>query len=521
MTTLASVTARWSILLLVFVGGCSSLAAEFGASRLVAPYFGDSLYVWGVLIGLILIYLSVGYWVGGRVADRWPRATLLFEMTGVAGLWIGLVPLVSYPILQLSLHGFATLSAGLVLGTLLSIGLLFAVPVILLGCVTPFAIRLLLREISTGGNTAGQIYALSTAGSIVGTFVPVFILIPTFGTRATLIGFGVVLLVTSGVGLLGRPWRLGGAGLLVLIVLGTSMLIPPRIKPPPYGTELFETESAYNYIQVVRYGSQVQLILNEGQAVHSIYDPTQLATGGYWDDMLLAPDFRPAASSEVIPHRILILGLAGGTIARQYQAAYGTRVRMTGVELDPEIIKVARRYFALDETNLQVVVGDARYFLATRPASVKYDAILVDVYQQPYIPFYMTTAQFFQLIREHLAPGGTAAVNVGRTQTDYRLVAAIASTMRPVFDGIYLLNPQRYDNTVVYGTTERTSLPAIRHNVRLDRGPLLGEVARRALETGDIRASPYHARPFTDDWAPVENLIDSIIFDVATGREAN
>ncbi|HEX4215647.1 MAG TPA: fused MFS/spermidine synthase, partial [Candidatus Dormibacteraeota bacterium] len=311
----------------------------------------------------------------------------------------------------------------------------------------------------------------------------------------------------------------GGAALLVLVVLGASSLIPPQIKPPPYGTELYETESAYNYIQVIRDGSQIQLVLNEGQAVHSIYDPTRLATGGYWDDMLLAPDFRPAAGAEIVPHRILILGLAGGTIARQYEAAFGGGVHMTGVELDPEIVKVARRYFALQEPDLRVVVGDARYFLATRPASVKYDAILVDVYQQPYIPFYMTTRQFFQLVREHLAPGGTAAINVGRTATDYRLVAAIASTMRPDFDSVYLLNPEHYLNTVVYGTTEPTSLHDVRQNLRLDRGPLLGAVAEDALATGDIRASTYHGRPFTDDWAPVENLIDSIIFSVGTRRE--
>ena len=150
----------------------ASLAAEFGASRLLAPYFGTSLYVWGVLIGLILIYLSAGYMIGGRLADRHPRPELLYQITAWAGLWIGVIPLVSYPILLASQQGFRELSVGLVAGTLLAVVLLFAVPVILLGCVSPFAIRLLLKNVETGGNTAGRVYALSTAGSILGTFLP-------------------------------------------------------------------------------------------------------------------------------------------------------------------------------------------------------------------------------------------------------------------------------------------------------------------------------------------------------------
>src|SRR3977135_2114470 len=133
----------------------ASLGVEFGASRLLAPYFGTSLYVWGVLIGLILVYLSIGYVIGGRLADRYPRAEGLFQIPGGPALWIGLIPVVSYPILLESQQGFATVSAGLVLGTLLAVIALFAVPVILLGCVSPFAIRLLLQDIATPGSPAG------------------------------------------------------------------------------------------------------------------------------------------------------------------------------------------------------------------------------------------------------------------------------------------------------------------------------------------------------------------------------
>src|SRR5206468_4238213 len=159
--------ARRLLLPLVFVSGMASLAVEFGASRLLAPYFGTSLYVWGVLIGLVLIYLSIGYVIGGRLADRHPSDTVLYQLTAWAGLWIGVIPLVSYPILLASQQGFRQLSVGLVAGTLLAVMVLFGVPVILLGCVSPFAIRLLLTDVRTGGDTAGRVYALSTAGSIL------------------------------------------------------------------------------------------------------------------------------------------------------------------------------------------------------------------------------------------------------------------------------------------------------------------------------------------------------------------
>src|SRR5581483_11894218 len=198
---------RRLLLPLVFVSGMASLAVEFGASRLLAPYFGTSLYVWGVLIGLVLIYLSAGYVIGGRLADRHPEDSLLFQLTAWAGLWIGVIPLVSYPILLASQQGFAQLSVGLVAGTLLAVLVMFAAPVVLLGCVSPFAIRLLLRDVATGGNTAGLVYALSTAGSILGTFLPVFWFIPTYGTRPTLVGFALALLAPALIGLWPVPRR--------------------------------------------------------------------------------------------------------------------------------------------------------------------------------------------------------------------------------------------------------------------------------------------------------------------------
>jgi len=491
----------------------ASLGVEFGASRLLAPYFGTSLYVWGVLIGLILIYLSAGYVIGGRLADRHPRAEVLYQLTAWAGLWIGLIPLVSYPILLASQQGFKELSVGLVAGTLLAVVLLFAAPIVLLGCVSPFAIRLLLKDVETGGNTAGRVYALSTAGSILGTFLPVFWFIPTYGTRPTLEGCGLALVVVSVIGLWPRRRLYATFALAVILAW---VLLPSGIKPPQVGTLLYEKESAYHYIQVVQVGTKTELILNEGQAVHSIYDSQDLLTRGPWDYMLIADAFRPAQATEPKPASVAILGLAGGTAARQYTAAYGEQVQITGVEIDPDIIDVAHRYFHLDEPNVHPVASDARYWLNTQAG--RYDVIIMDAYGQPYIPFHLTTREFFSEVRSHLNPGGVAVVNAGRTATDYRLVDAIASTMAAVYPSVFLVDVPEFANTLVYGSTEPTTIDDVKHNLGLVTEPLASTVATSALTEGDLRVSPYHGQVYTDDLAPVERLIDQIIFSYATAH---
>src|SRR5579864_7382725 len=187
----------WLLILLVFVAGACSLAVELSASRLLAPYFGTSLFVWANLIGLILLYLTIGYYIGGRLADRFPRPSVLYTLTIVAAFLISVIPFLSKPILMWSQSSFATYSVGVFYGSLVAVILLFAIPMILLGCVSPFAIRLRIEQLGKSGRTAGQLYAISTAGSILGTFLPVLWLIPSIGTYRTFFTFAVVLLLVS------------------------------------------------------------------------------------------------------------------------------------------------------------------------------------------------------------------------------------------------------------------------------------------------------------------------------------
>lgn len=496
---------RYSLLLpLAFTGGLASLGIEFAAARLLAPFFGQSLFIWGTLIGLILIYLTIGYYAGGRLADGRPDARLLFQLTAAAALLTAAIPIVSRPILSLAQTGFAQISVGLVLGSLISVLVLFAAPVILLGMVSPFVIRLRIRQLDTAGNAAGAVYALSTLGSILGTFLPVFWLIPTYGTRPTIFVLAFLLGVVSTAGLY-EPGR-HRLYLLIPVVIGVlALLSGGGIRAAAYGTRVYEAESAYNYIQVVRTGNEMQLLLDEGSAVHSIYDPTTLYTHGYWDDVLLAPYF----GSGRVPARIALVGLAGGTVARQFTEIDGP-IPIDGVEIDPKIVEVGRRYFDMTEPNLHVTVADGRYWMATQ--AERYDVILVDAYRQPYIPFYLTTREFFQSAKAHMARDGVLAINVGRTPTDTRLVDALSGTLNAVFPNVFVIESnRRYTNSVIYATASAVTVDQFIARAQAETNPKLQPIVAEALVSGDVRRVGPNGIVFTDDLAPVERLIDDII----------
>lgn len=513
---------RFVLLSVVFLGGMTSLAVELAASRLLSPYFGSSLFIWAILIGMELVYLSIGYYVGGRLADRRPTATRLYSIVAIAAALIGIIPLIARPILTVSLKGFASLDVGAFVGSLLGTVLLFAAPVTLLGMVTPFAIRLEITKLDQAGNTAGLIYALSTVGSILGTFLPVFLFIPTIGTSRTFVFFGVVLLVGALVGLWlagSRPqfMRLGGPLTLVMLVGLVVSLSPTTIKQAYEGRLVVERESLYNYIQVVNRQGTYELVLNEGQAVHSLYTPGQVLTNGIWDLFAMAPLFNnpPYATADL--HSAAVIGLGAGTVPDILTHTYGP-IPIDGVEIDPEIVQLGRQYFAMTEPNLHVHVEDGRYFL--EQTAQRYDLVAVDAYQQPYIPFQLTTKEFFQLIRDHLTPRGTVAINAGRTATDFRLVNALASTLKSVFKRVYIIDAIYDANSMIIATNDDTTqITNLMANAKTLNQPDLLTVAQAALDPqAHLREGASTDLVFTDDHAPVETIINQIIIGYLRGN---
>ncbi|HET8909149.1 MAG TPA: fused MFS/spermidine synthase [Ktedonobacterales bacterium] len=496
---------------LVFTGGMCSMFLEMSASRLLAPYFGTSLFIWANLIGLVLIYLSAGYFLGGRLADRYPSMRLLSVLTTIAALATGLIPFISKPVLDWSISGMTEVNASVFYSSLLAVILLFGVPITLLGMVSPFAVRLSARSVGSTGRSAGGLYALSTVGSIVGTFLPVLLLIPTIGVKRTILTASVALLAASLYGL--RFWeRIGSAipGVLLLLPLLLPQVAPlGALKVTP--GMIYHQESFYNYIQVVQTSDGTrQLVLNEGEAIHSVYNPNQILTSWYWDYFLAMPYFNAGERASNVKS-MAIIGLAAGTIARQFTAVYGP-VPIDGVEIDPAIVDVGRRYFAMTEPNLHVHVADGRTFM--RASHGTYDVVAIDAFQQPYIPFQLTTKEFFEDIRAHMSPTGVLCLNTGHTRTDYRLAQAFINTLSQVFPSVYAFNVPNTFNTEIVATNSPTTLTTFRDNLtRVPADSLLGQVAAEVLPVARVARPEAGGIVFTDDQAPVEQLTDQLILN--------
>jgi len=495
------------LLLTVFISGMTALAVEISASRLLETFFGASNIVWASLIGMTLIYLSIGYYLGGRIADRFPKESILYQITAWAGFGVGIMPFISKPVLGYAAQSFATYSLGLLLGSLVGVILLFSLPITLLGCVSPFAIRLSIRDLGSTGNVVGGIYALSTIGSIFGTFAPALIFIPNIGTRNTFVLFSLVLLFISLLGLFRTlGWGAVFYALMLPAILALAFVSARGVIRPAEGL-IYEDESPYNYIQVIERGDTRYLLLNEGQAVQSVYNPNKIRTFGAWDYFLIIPFFNdPPYLSEDLDG-LCIIGLGAGTISKQYTSIFGP-IPIDGIEIDPKIVAVGRDFFEMNEPNLNVVIQDGRLFLTLNER--KYDVIAIDAYRLPYIPFHLTTREFFLQVRERLSHEGVVAINVGRTDTDYRLVEALAGTMSSVFPSVYCIDVPDTFNSLVVATIQPTKEENLKANMEWMTHPILLDVAKKTWE--NLRPIPETDVVFTDDLAPVEQLTNSMIF---------
>ena len=485
----------------VFVVGSSTLGAEIAAARLMAPYFGASTIVWANTIGVVLVALSIGYWFGGRIADRHPHMRGLCSMTLLASVLLAIVPFLARPLFSVAVDALDSISAGAFLGSLFGVLFLVAIPVILLGAVAPYAIRLSIPDVESSGSIAGRLYAISTAGSLLGTWLAALVLIPFLGTQRTFVLFAVSIAAIAAVGL-SRRFAIVPALLMVAVVIPTGTL-----KAAPGGEVLLERETDQQYVRVIERpdGDRV-LELNEGQAIHSLYRPGSYLTGDYWDGMLTMP----FTALQRPPSRVAILGNAAGTVARAY-GHYFPRARVDGVEIDGELTDIGRQFFELSGPNLHTYTADARPWL--RQSDGSYDVIVVDAYRQPYIPFYLATEEFFQLVSDRLAPGGVVVVNVGHPEGNPDLERVISTTMASVFPTV-LRDPIEPTNSLVLGSASPASgsglaeavakLPADLAPIAASEAPRVG----RPITGGEV---------YTDDRAPVEWLVDLSLLGYAEG----
>ncbi|GGF55179.1 spermidine synthase [Marmoricola endophyticus] len=493
----------------VFVTGSVSLGAEIAATRLLEPWFGASTIVWANTIAVVLVALSVGYSIGGRLADRDPSMAGLSRIILVASVLIAAVPFVANPFLRASVDAFDSLSVGTFAGSLLGVMVLIAVPLLLVGAVSPYAVRLAVDRVEDSGRVAGRLYAISTFGSLVGTFAAALVLIPFVGTRRTFLVFALLLALAAIAGL--RRHRLPAlivpALILVLIALPTGIL-----KSGTAGsTVIWEKETRYQYGRVLQAADgERTLELNEGQAVHSLYRPGSYLTTGYWDQQLA---LMWAGRSDL--RSVAILGSAAGTTARAL-GHYSPTTHIDAVEIDKAVTQAGRKYFDLQAPDLQTYADDARPWLER--TTTKQDAIVIDAYRQPYIPFYLTTKEFFALVRDRLAPGGVVVVNVGQPAGSTKLEKVLAATMRTAFgdDRVYR-DPAQRTNTLLVGTTDDTE-PA---DALRAKAPTLPAEVEQVLDGSASRIEPAltGGDVYTDDKAPVEWLVDLSLAKVAETGE--
>lgn len=503
---------RKYLYLAVFFSGLTSLAVEMAASRLLGNYFGTSNLVWASIIGLILIYLTAGYFLGGFWSDRSPHLKTFFQILTWGGFTVGLIPLIARPVLRFASSAFDELQMGVMLGSFVAVIILFVVPVTLLGTASPFAVRLAILDARQAGRTSGYLYAISTLGSFIGTFLPVLILTPLIGTYRTFMAISLIMMVVA----LFCLWRTCGWR-ITLAYIWMPLLIAVLMAVGVQGTDksaqglIYEGESAYNYIQVLEIGDTRVLRLNEGQGMHSMYAPQIVNFHGPWEQVLAAPFFNPAPFDPSKVTRMAIVGLAAGTTAREASAVYPNIV-IDGIEIDPLIVSVAQKYFDMNEPNLNVIVQDGRVGLEKSP--YRYQVISVDAYRPPYIPTHMTTQEFFQSARDHLTADGVLVINVGRGPNDRRLVDSFTATLKTVFPSVYVMDIPDTFNSIIYATAQPTQLQNLADNLAYLNGksgthPLLLESIQTAL--GNMQPTPTQGQVFTDDLAPIEWITNSMV----------
>ena len=486
--------------LMVFTVGISTLGAEIAAARLLAPFFGASTIVWANTIGVVLVALSIGYWYGGKLGDRYPdRRKLCMTVLLGAGL-VALIPFVAQPFFEISVSALDEIEAGAFVGSLFAVLFLVAIPVAVLGTASPWAIRLTVDDVEHAGTVAGRLYAVSTVGSLLGTMVSALVLIPFVGTQRTFLIFALMLALVASAGL---GWRFFAAPL----ALAATLAIPVgTVKATSEGTVIFETDSEHQYIRVIEQADGDRVLeLNEGQALHSVRRADSFLTGDVWDGYLVLP----LAGLDDPPERIAILGNAAGTTARAY-GNYFPETQVDGVEIDPELEEVGNRFFDMGSNeNLTVHSEDARPWL--RRSEGGYDAIFVDAYRQPYIPFYLATEEFFELVRERLAPGGVVVVNAGHPEGNDDLEKVLGRTMAEVFPTV-MRDPIEPTNTLLVASEAPLDAETLNENAR----DLPLEVRNlAAMEASRLGERLPGGTVYSDDRAPVEWLIDRSILGYA------
>ncbi|MBR4201340.1 MAG: fused MFS/spermidine synthase [Oscillospiraceae bacterium] len=476
------------------------MAAELGASRLLAPYFSSSQIVWTIIIGTIMIAMALGNVWGGRSADKHPDPDRLYRRLLFAAVWIAAIPFAGkLVILLISALLVVTVSTNfLIWAAFLSCMIVFVYPLFLLGTVTPSLVKYTVSSLDDSGRTVGALGAANTIGSIIGTFVPTFVSIPAVGTAATFIIFSGILL------LLGMVYFISVRRGLVRVVTAVILFAAASVGGLSFGFAFWdhsltlEDESVYNYLQVREDDRRVILSTNVLFGVQSVYIKDDTLTGMYYDYALAAPLMLEQPQDT---HEMLILGMGTGTFATQCRR-YFDSLEIEGVEIDEKITALAQEYFSLDPS-VPVTTYDGRAFLAG--TEKKYDFIMVDAYQDITIPFQMSTQEFFKAVRAHLTENGVMIVNMNMiSQREDGINAYLQDTVASVFPNVYTVDVSGSSNRELFASRN----PEIAELLENHTADISDAALQKMMQQTVAGLTPYESggRLLTDDKAPVELL---------------
>lgn len=504
---------NYFIYLTSFICGMCVMGVELSATRLLAPYFGTSSIVYTIVIGLIMIAMSVGNILGGRSADKHNNLGRLFMLLWIAALWVAVIPLVGKYVIALSALVMAWLLPGnlLVAGSSLACLLVFSAPLLILGMVSPYLVKLGVKDMENTGRTTGKIYAANTIGSIIGTFIPTFLTIPHIGTLKSFLVFALTLnliclyyFITVKKGLV--------KGIITTVLTATLLILPLSSSYAFWSDNIvLEDESLYNYLQVTEDEDSVILSTNVAFGVQSIYKKNQALSGMYYDYALMSPLFLKDMDTEK-PLDVLVLGMGTGTFAKQCKY-YFPNSKIDGVEIDEKIVNLSRDYFQLTKDEAVVYINDGRTFLSS-PQAGMYDIVMVDAYHDITIPFHMSTSEFFSEIKEHLNPDGVIMININmRSENSSEIVDYLTQTLKTAIGKVYKYNVPGTTNTMVFSSDNIDCMQDFESNIgQLDgQNPLL-PLANRVLKNHtEVTDTEY---VFIDDLAPVEKLGQKVLNDI-------
>ena len=491
---------EWLFYVTGFFTGMSVMAVELGAQRLLSPYFSSSQIVWTIVIGVIMIAMSLGNIIGGKMADKYKSPDRLFSWLFIAATWIILIPLFG----KFIIAGVAVVLAlfvnsnYLIWASLTACLLVFVFPLMVLGMVTPNIVKYATKDLNTNGKIIGKIEAFNTIGSIIGTFLPTFVTIPFIGTSATFIVFAFILYTICMIYFITAHRYLIRTG--IVLTLGVAVgIIATNIKVAFWASDIvYEGESQYNYLRVVENEDEIVFSTNVIFGVQSVKLKTPGLTGYYYDYAMAAPVMNDIYDKKL---DILILGLGTGTYATQCLNYFpNENLAFDGVEIDGKVVSLARKYFDLPDM-VNVTVEDGRAFLNV--TKKKYDVIMVDAYRDISIPFQMSTIEFFKSVKEHLNEGGNMVVNMNMyDESENSITHYLQSTIANVFNYTY--------SVITDGTNREVFASDIDVKEKLDNNisKIPQYEIRNLMSYVSYNLERYEdtSKKLTDDKAPVEML---------------